>query len=109
MESRFAKCRKVINFVDRSINSCCILTNFEAGWLMGKQIYFLQRSKQIEAPYLPNFETNSLPRRVSPSVPGAGMSLAAATALKGKAIRDAVALLTQAFGRHDLRERFTSL
>jgi len=37
------------------------------------------------------------------------MSLAAATALRAKSIRDAIAVLTHAFAKRELRETFTSL
>jgi hypothetical protein len=76
---------------------------------MDKQIEFQQRSEEIEAPYLPNFETGSLRDRNSPSVPSAGTSLAAATAVRAKSIRDAVVVLSQALAKRELLETFTSL
>jgi hypothetical protein len=76
---------------------------------MDKQIELKQRSEEIEAPYLPNFDSGSLQRRNSPSVPSAGTSLASATALRAKSIRNAVAVLRQALAKRELRETFTSM
>jgi len=70
-----------------------------------EQDKLLQRSKEIETRFLPNLEDFGS-RRGVPAVPGAGLSLAAATALRSESVRKAVGLLTESLAKHDLQIPF---
>src|SRR5258708_7538914 len=75
---------------------------------MEKRDKLLQKLKTAEAPYLPNFETEVGSRRSTPSVPGEGLSLATATAIRSENVRKVVAILTESFMKHDLAVPFSS-